>query len=48
MVPWKDWYFYSLLATNLHCIIWWHVYESGDYQPYLQPVSDETWAQIVQ
>lgn len=48
MVPYRDWLFYRTLALELHAILWWHVYPSGDFQPYLMPVSDEVWRQIVQ
>ena len=48
MIPFDEWLFYSSIATALHCILYWHVYPSGDFIPFLQPVDDRTWRQLVQ
>ena len=47
MVPYAEWLFYAGLATALHCIIWWQLFPSGDYQPLLMPVNERTWRELV-
>ena len=47
MVPYSEWLYYSAIAQALHCLIYWHVWENGDFIPLLQPVDDKTWQAIV-
>lgn len=46
MVPYAEWLYWSALAASLHAILWWHVFPSGDFQPYLMPVDDAVWRLI--
>lgn len=48
VVMYSDYVFYTALALELRAIVFWHVYASGDYQPFLLPVDDATWRQIQQ
>jgi hypothetical protein len=48
MIPSAIYLYWKVLAADLHCILWWHVFSNGDYLPLMQPVDDETWELMVQ
>lgn len=43
----RDFVMVMRLAFAFHAIVYWHEDSHGDYRPFLQPVSDKVWRQIV-
>ena len=47
MIARRDLMMVMRLAYACHAIVYWHEDSHGDYQPFLQPVSDKVWRQIL-
>jgi hypothetical protein len=37
MIPWTDYRYWSAMAEALDCLLFWHVFPNGDFQPYMMP-----------
>lgn len=47
-VPYDDFVLYTVMAAEIHAIIFWHIWDDGSYQPLMLPVDEDTWRQILQ
>jgi hypothetical protein len=45
-ITWREYLLYTAIAKALHAVVFWHVRESGDFIPFLMPVTEETWRLI--
>jgi hypothetical protein len=42
----SDWFYFSVMAQTLCCLLFWHYHRDGDYQPILMPLDEKTWRAI--